>query len=975
MNLNEFEIKIDDYIQCEKIEGHNSSNVYVVEKKDTQKKFAAKIINEKCTDEESQIRVNREIEILVFCDHPTIIKFYGFSKKGFNDKENAVVIMELAKNGSIATMIKKCKEGVADPEYDNTKKQIILIGIARGMMILNQKRIIHQDLKPDNILLDDNYYPKITDFNFLKTCKFDESQIQPNQYDTYKYIAPEVINNGFYDFKADVFSFGIIMYEVLNNEHPFLKYTHNPSLYMEKLSKNELEIELNSSTKEEFKKLIEQCIKYDPKERPSFAEIYQLLSNVDNENFCLESVNNKEIEDYIKLISDSNANDDIYSLKATINYLEDQNSILKEQFAEEKKLLNNRIAKLENLISKRESTENSNQIHTETGKNDSNSSPNENGKITDSEKEVNFTQKIEKLEEKIEEFQLKINELSEKVDNAILSKNENSEGNDTLSVGNASTDIKSTTRPADDREIDLNSKVDQLTEKIENLDHSISKIDQKVAKEMTSNRKNDGLQPESGLQEEEKDRSEKEQKNDDKSSSRSLTIQQAGSDAKASQHSPAADSAKSAQKGGNDHDSSLFSSAGEVSLSDDRTGNDRNHRSRAKKANLIGQQNENDSSSSFPSSPGNGRHQARNEADTLSPPRGACSPTSKATVSDGGLISQNNNSPESKATFDNGYGGLISPSQNNNSPEQKTTIDNGDGGLISPAMVNNSHESKTTICDGDGGLISPTTENNSPESKTEINNGEESLNSSSCSAAAQQNSRSILDSPPNNMSSIFYIHSPNRSLIIQASRNISKSQTTPPQNKSETAVISPVAYTKAHLKLAMNKPFKGQPFTGLFHELTKKAVNNIYLERAVEITGNKSKGKFSSLVDFGYEGHSYQSDNDENSFLCFDFIDKLIEVSAYSIKSSNNSRPSFLSSWVVEGSNDRMKWSELDSHSKDTSLWSKEKICTFAVQKNAEQSEHCFRFIRLRMTGKSMNNDFCLEIQNIEFFGKLFYYQ
>lgn len=82
----------------------------------------------------------------------------------FDSKKNVTIFMELAKNGSLSDFLQKVKNGLSDILYDNTRRQIILVGIARGMMYLHQNRIIHRDLKPGNILLDDKLQPLITDF-------------------------------------------------------------------------------------------------------------------------------------------------------------------------------------------------------------------------------------------------------------------------------------------------------------------------------------------------------------------------------------------------------------------------------------------------------------------------------------------------------------------------------------------------------------------------------------------------------------------------------------------------------------------------------------------------------------------------------------------------------------------------------------------------------------------------------------------
>lgn len=69
--------------------------------------------------------------------------------------------MDHMKEGSLADLIAKESKGLCSIKYDNTKRQIILIGIARGMMILHNCHVIHRDLKPENILLDSDFLTMI----------------------------------------------------------------------------------------------------------------------------------------------------------------------------------------------------------------------------------------------------------------------------------------------------------------------------------------------------------------------------------------------------------------------------------------------------------------------------------------------------------------------------------------------------------------------------------------------------------------------------------------------------------------------------------------------------------------------------------------------------------------------------------------------------------------------------------------------
>ena len=109
--------------------------------------------------------------------------------------------------------------------------------------------------------------------------------------------------------------------------------------------------------------------------------------------------------------------------------------------------------------------------------------------------------------------------------------------------------------------------------------------------------------------------------------------------------------------------------------------------------------------------------------------------------------------------------------------------------------------------------------------------------------------------------------------------------------------------------------------------------------------------------------------NCEGGFICFDFKDKRIQLTCYSIKSSGNSSGSgHLRNWVIEVSKDGNEWKEVDRHTNDSTLNGRNIIGTFKV--NEKQTDF-YHFIRLRQIGYSWRGDYFIYFPQIEFFGKL----
>ncbi|MFS7966988.1 putative protein kinase TKL-Pl-6 family [Helianthus anomalus] len=217
----------------------------------------------------------KEALILSSLHHPNVVSFYGIVRDGPDG--SLATVTEFMVNGSLKQFLQK-----KDRTIDRRKRLIIAMDASFGMEYLHEKNIVHFDLKCENLLVNmrDPHRPicKIGDLGLSKVKQ--HTMVSGGVRGTLPWMAPELLSgkSNMVSEKIDVYSFGIVMWELLTGDEPY-RDMHCASI-IGGIVNNSLRPTIPTWCDPEWKALMESCWSADPTERPSFSEISQKLRNM-----------------------------------------------------------------------------------------------------------------------------------------------------------------------------------------------------------------------------------------------------------------------------------------------------------------------------------------------------------------------------------------------------------------------------------------------------------------------------------------------------------------------------------------------------------------------------------------------------------------------------------------------------------------------------------------------------------------------
>ena len=237
--------------------------------------YALKEIDISLNDNEQFNLISREIEIMKKISHPNIMKFYN----SFKDKKTKkfYLVLEYIRGQNLRQFLEKEKK--KRQFIDQKSILLILKGIVEGLCYLHQNNIIHRDITPENIMIYNDYDIKITDFGISKIYQIYDDKFNPQTIiGKLDYISPEIYKaylnkekKANYDFKTDIYSLGVTMYELMTYKLPFDKDIYNNKRIKCNISINPQIYNANLIS------IVLKMLEEDPNNRASIKDIFDEL--------------------------------------------------------------------------------------------------------------------------------------------------------------------------------------------------------------------------------------------------------------------------------------------------------------------------------------------------------------------------------------------------------------------------------------------------------------------------------------------------------------------------------------------------------------------------------------------------------------------------------------------------------------------------------------------------------------------------
>nr|GLL47240.1 probable receptor-like protein kinase At2g42960 isoform X1 [Ipomoea trifida] len=228
-----------------------------------------------------------EVEAIGHVRHKNLVRLLGFCIEGVH----RMLVYEYVNNGNLEQWLHGAMRQHGALTWEARMK--VLLGTAKALAYLHEAiepKVVHRDIKSSNILIDDQFNAKVSDFGLAKLLDSEESHITTRVMGTFGYVAPEYANTGLLNEKSDVYSFGVLLLETVTGRDP-VDY-HRPASEVnlvewlkamvvnrkaEEAVDPDLEVKPSTRVLKRVLLVALRCVDADSKRRPKMSHVVQML--------------------------------------------------------------------------------------------------------------------------------------------------------------------------------------------------------------------------------------------------------------------------------------------------------------------------------------------------------------------------------------------------------------------------------------------------------------------------------------------------------------------------------------------------------------------------------------------------------------------------------------------------------------------------------------------------------------------------
>jgi serine/threonine protein kinase len=237
-------------------------NVYLARHKEKKKVVAMKVVYKSEVIQKNLVgQLKREIEIHTHLRHENIIRMFAW----FQDEKAVYAILEYAKGGELY----KAMQNAPNSRFSEPQAAFYIQSVAKALQYCHSKKVMHRDVKPENLLLMANGDLKVGDFGWAVHTQDDMRR--GTLCGTLDYLPPEMVNESEYTHEVDIWSLGVLAYELVVGKPAF--ETRSNADTMDKIAKVDLRFPPELNLSDECRDFVSRILAKNPTERPNWVDL------------------------------------------------------------------------------------------------------------------------------------------------------------------------------------------------------------------------------------------------------------------------------------------------------------------------------------------------------------------------------------------------------------------------------------------------------------------------------------------------------------------------------------------------------------------------------------------------------------------------------------------------------------------------------------------------------------------------------